>query len=148
MAALREPFFSIPNLPPLECIESMAESTVLACVDETVTASIMAWALMEMPEFAAELYRAEIGATEALWGTEIGTHLVDSPLRRRLAVYLVPWHADSGWQRCVTSPQRRGRTRASMPTRSRTLRRGGLDFRPEPLATAEPPLPAQREFVR
>jgi len=91
LAALRERFFSIPNLPPLECVESMAESTILACVDENGNASIMVWALMEMPEFATDLYRAEIGATEALWDTEIGTHLADSPLRRRLAVHLVPY---------------------------------------------------------
>jgi len=90
LATLRERFFAIPNLPPLECIEKMAESTVLACVDENDNASIMVWALMELPEFATDLYRAEIGTTEALWDAEIETHLAESPLRRRLSVHLVP----------------------------------------------------------
>ena len=91
VAVLRERFQSIPALPPLECVEKMAEATVLACVDETANAAVMAWALMEMPEFGAELYREEIGATEALWGSETGTRLADSPLRRPLAVHVVPY---------------------------------------------------------
>ena len=91
LAALQERFSSIPNLPPLECIEAMAESTVLACVDDRGNASIMVRALMEMPEFAADLYRAEIGATEALWDDELGAHFADLPVRTRLAVHLVPY---------------------------------------------------------
>jgi len=91
LAALRERFFSIPHMPPLECIEAMAESTVLACVDYVGNASVMAWGLREVPEFAADVYRAEIGATEALWDDEIETRLADWPLRTRLAVHLVPY---------------------------------------------------------
>jgi AcrR family transcriptional regulator len=91
LAALRKRFFSIPNMPPLECIESLAESTVLACVDDIANASVMAWGLMEMPEFAADVYRVEIGATEALWDSEIGKRFGKSPVRTRLAVHLVPY---------------------------------------------------------
>jgi AcrR family transcriptional regulator len=91
LAALRERFSSIPDVSPLECIESMAESTVLACVDDTGNASVMTWGLQEMPEFAADVYRAEIGASEALWYTEIATRLADSRLRTRVAVHLVPY---------------------------------------------------------
>jgi AcrR family transcriptional regulator len=91
LAALGKRFFSIPDLPPLECIERMAESTVLACVQETGNASVMAWGLMEVLEFAAEVYRAEIGATEALWNAEIGTRCADAFVRSRLAVHLVPY---------------------------------------------------------
>jgi len=91
LTALRERFFSIPDLPPLECIESMAESTILACVEDTGNASVMAWGLMEMLEFAADVYRAEIGATEALWNAEIRTRFGDSFVRSRLAVHLVPY---------------------------------------------------------
>jgi len=91
LAALRQRFCSISNMPPLECVERMAESTVMACVDDIGNASIMAWGLREMPEFAAEIYRSEIGSTEALWVTEIGTRFADSPLRTRLAVHLVPY---------------------------------------------------------
>ena len=91
LAVLRERFLSIPNMPPLECIESMAESTVLACVDDIGNASVMARGLMEMPEFAADVYRAEIGATEALWDSEIAKRFGGSPVRTRLAVHLVPY---------------------------------------------------------
>ena len=91
LAALRERLFSIPELPPLGLIGSMAESTVLACVGEIGNASIMAWGLMEMGEFAADVYRAEIGATEALWNDETGERFGDSLVRSRLAVHLVPY---------------------------------------------------------
>jgi AcrR family transcriptional regulator len=91
LAALRQRFCSISNIPPLDCVERMAESTVLACVDDTGNASIMAWGLMEMPEFAADIYRSEIGSTELLWVTEIETRFAASPFRTRLAVHLVPY---------------------------------------------------------
>jgi AcrR family transcriptional regulator len=91
LAALRQRFCSISNMPPLECVERMAESTVLACVDDIGNASIMAWGMMAIPEFAADIYRSEIGSTEVLWVTEIGARFADSPLRTRLAVHLVPY---------------------------------------------------------
>ena len=93
LAALRKRFRSIPNMPPLECVERMAESTVLACVDDIGNASIMARGLMEMPEFAADIYRSEIGSTELLWVTEIGTRFANSPFRNRLHIHLVPYAA-------------------------------------------------------
>jgi len=91
LAALRKRFFSIQDLPPLECIESMAQSTILACVVDTGNASVMAWGLMETQEFAADVYRAELGATEALWNAEIGTRCGDAFVRSRLTVHLVPY---------------------------------------------------------
>ena len=47
MEALEKRFFSIPLLPALECVASMAESTILACVEPNGNASVMAWALMD-----------------------------------------------------------------------------------------------------
>ena len=91
VAALRERFSSIPDVPPFECIERMAESTVLACVDDIGNASVLTWGLLEMPEFSADVYRREIGASEALWNTEIEARLAASPLRTRVAVHLVPY---------------------------------------------------------
>jgi len=93
LAALRDRFFAIPDMPPLECIQSMAESTILACVDDIGNASVMVWGLMELPEFAAGVYRTEIGATEALWNSEVATRLADSPLRTWVIVHLVPYAA-------------------------------------------------------
>jgi AcrR family transcriptional regulator len=91
LAALRDRFLAIPEIPPLKCIESMAESTILACVDDVGNASVMAWALMEMPDFAADVYRAELGVTEALWDREISMRLAESPLRTCVNVHLVPY---------------------------------------------------------
>lgn len=91
LAALRERFFSIPEIPPLQCIESMAQSTILACVDDVGNGTVMAWALMELPEFAADVYRAEIGVTETLWDSEIATRLAGSPLRTWAAIHLLPY---------------------------------------------------------
>jgi len=91
LAGLEGRLSSIPDLPPLACIDRMAEATVLACVDGEGNASVMAWALLEVPEFAADVYRTEIGATELLWDTEIRKRFAESPVRPRLAVHLVPY---------------------------------------------------------
>ncbi len=91
LAVLRERLLSMPDMPVLEFLESMAESTILACVGDIGNASLMASGLIKIPEFAADVYRAEIGATEALWEAEIGSRLPASPHRTRVAVHLVPY---------------------------------------------------------
>ena len=91
LAGLEGRLSSIPNLPPLECIDRMAEATILACADGEGNASVMAWALLEMPEFAADVYRREIGATELMWDSEICKRFAESPVRPRLAIHLVPY---------------------------------------------------------
>ena len=50
----------------------------------------MAWARLETPEFATDVYRAEIGATEELWDAEIPTRFLNSPARSRFSVHQVP----------------------------------------------------------
>ena len=82
---------SIPDLTPLECIDRMAEATILACADGEGNASVMAWALLEMPEFAADVYRREIGATEAMWDSEIRNRFAGPAVRPPLAIHLVPY---------------------------------------------------------
>jgi len=91
LEALREWVSKIPKLPLFDFIESLAESTVLSCVEGSGNASVMIWALMEAPQYAADLYRAEIGAIEALWDVEIENHVEDPLLRRRIAVHMVPY---------------------------------------------------------
>jgi len=91
LAGLEGRLSSIPNLPPLECIDRMAEATILACADGEGNASVMAWALLEMPEFAANVYRGEIGATELMWNSEICRRFAESPVRPRLAIHVVPY---------------------------------------------------------
>jgi AcrR family transcriptional regulator len=91
LANLRDRFFRIASLPPVETLESIAEATVLVCVEGTGNAGIMAWGLMELPEFAADVYRFEIGATEALWDTEIVRRFGHSRVRSRVSVHLAPY---------------------------------------------------------
>ncbi len=93
LAGLRDRFLEIPKMPPIQCVESMAEATVLACVDPIGNASVMGRALVEIPDFASDVYRAEVGATEALWNAEIGRRFEGSPVRTRLTVHLVPYAA-------------------------------------------------------
>src|SRR5215471_13495032 len=54
---LQERFSSIPNVPPVEFVERMAEATILVCAEGEGKAALMAWALMELPEYAADVYR-------------------------------------------------------------------------------------------
>lgn len=91
LAGLEGRLSSIPNLPPLECIDRMAEATILACADGDGNAAVMAWALLEMPEFAADVYRSEIGATEAIWDSEIRNRFAEPAVRTPLAIHLVPY---------------------------------------------------------
>jgi AcrR family transcriptional regulator len=91
LARLEGRLASIPELSPLECIDRMAEATILACADGEGNASVMAWALLELPEFAADVYRSEIGATELMWDREICRRYAESPVRPRLAIHLVPY---------------------------------------------------------
>ena len=91
LAGLEGRLSSIPNLPPLACIDRMAEATILACADGEGNASVIAWALLETPDFAADVYRGEIGATELMWDSEIRNRFAGSPARPRLAIHLVPY---------------------------------------------------------
>jgi AcrR family transcriptional regulator len=91
LAALRESLGSIPPGTPAQCVQSMAEFTVMACTSGTGNSAIMAWALLETPEYAVELYRNEIGAVKTMWETQIAECLAESLARTRLAVYLVPY---------------------------------------------------------
>jgi AcrR family transcriptional regulator len=51
----------------IDCIESMAEATMMNCLDGAANAILMSWALLEAPEFAKDLYRNEIGSVRILW---------------------------------------------------------------------------------
>jgi AcrR family transcriptional regulator len=91
LVVLRGSIASLRSLPPVGSIEGMAAATVLACVEEK--GSLMAWALLEMPEFAADVHRAEIGATEALWISEIASRFGDSSAGEQLSIHVVPYAA-------------------------------------------------------
>jgi len=132
----------------------MAEATVLACVEDVGNASVIAWGLMEMSEFAADVYRAEIGATEALWNAETGKRFGDSRVRSRLAVHLVPYavHACMAFGFWLTTLRHKP---ATAQAHARQYAGGIVDaaravliFPPELLQSPASWLPAQRELVR
>ncbi|MFB3778164.1 MAG: TetR/AcrR family transcriptional regulator [Bryobacteraceae bacterium] len=75
----------------VDCIEGMAESTVAVCASGPGNAVLTNWALLEAPEYAADLYRNEIGLVQVLWKRELARRLPDSPLRSVLSVHVVPY---------------------------------------------------------
>lgn len=141
LAGLKERFSSIPDVAPVECVERMGEATILACAEGESNATLMAWALMEMPDFGADVYRFEIGSTSAMWDAEIAERFAGSPVRTRLTVHLAPyavhacmafgyWLASLRHQRATggrACPSIRGRPGRCHPDNSRLA--GGIAAR-------------------
>lgn len=72
-------------------VERIAEATVTVCVDEAVSSILTSWALLEDHDYAADLYRNEIGSVEFLWNRALAERFGDSRSRRILSVQLVPY---------------------------------------------------------
>jgi hypothetical protein len=72
-------------------VERIAEATVTVCVDGEVSSILTSWALLEDHDYAANLYRDEIGAVEFVWNWVLAEHFGDSPSRRMLSIQLVPY---------------------------------------------------------
>jgi len=75
-------------------VERIAEATVKVCTSGAGNAILTSWALLEDHEYAANLYRDEIGLVEFLWNRTLAERFGDSPSRRILSIHLVP-HAVS-----------------------------------------------------
>jgi AcrR family transcriptional regulator len=154
LAALEGRFCSIPQLSPLECIDHMAEATILGCADGEGNASVIAWALMEIPEFAADVYRGEIGDTEMMWDSEIRRRFADSPVRPRLAIHVVPYvvHACMAFglwlatlrHKAVTAQAHARQYAEGVVDAARMV----LSFSPESLAAAGGGVPSQNGICR
>jgi AcrR family transcriptional regulator len=71
-------------------VERIAEATVTVCVDEAGSSVLTSWALLEDHDYAANLYRNEIGSVEFLWNRAL-ERFGDAPSRRILSVRLVPY---------------------------------------------------------
>ena len=71
-------------------VQRIAEATVTVCVDGAVTSILTSWALLEDHDYAANLYRNEIGSVEFLWNRAL-ERFGDSPARRILSIQLVPY---------------------------------------------------------
>jgi AcrR family transcriptional regulator len=72
-------------------VERIAEATVTVCVDGAVSSILTSWALLEDHDYAANLYRNEIGSVEFVWNRALAERFGDSPAHRILSVQLVPY---------------------------------------------------------
>jgi AcrR family transcriptional regulator len=91
LTAFRDRLSAIPQGTPTRWVESAAEITVMGSASDAGNASLMAWALLETPEYATDLYRNEIGAVRAMWESDMAEQFPESSERTRLAVHLVPY---------------------------------------------------------
>lgn len=62
---------SITAENPVNCIEGMAEATIVNCVADTANTTLMNWALLETPEFAVDLYKIEVRSVRRAWNREV-----------------------------------------------------------------------------
>ena len=154
LAWLEDRISAIPHLPPLDCIDRMAEATILACADSECNAAVMAWALLEVPEFAADVYRREIGATEAIWDNEIRERFAGSPVRAPLAIHLVPYvvHACMAFGLWLATLRHKAGTAQAHARQYAEgvvgAARMVLSFCPQTLGAADLRIPAQDEACR
>jgi AcrR family transcriptional regulator len=72
-------------------LERIAEATVTVCVGGVGNSILMSWALLEDHDYAADLYRNEIGAVEFAWNRALAERFGDSHSRRILSIQLVPY---------------------------------------------------------
>jgi len=72
-------------------IQHIAKATVTVCVAGAGNSILTNWALLEDPDYAADLYRNEMGAVEIVWDRALAERFPDSRSRRILSVHLVPY---------------------------------------------------------
>jgi AcrR family transcriptional regulator len=82
---------SAGNESATTAVHRVAEATVTVCVAGAGNSTLTTWALLESPEYAAELYRNEIGSVEIVWNREFTERFSDSHSRRILSIHLVPY---------------------------------------------------------
>ena len=71
-------------------VQRIAEATVAVCAAGAGNSRLTHWALLEDPEYAADLYRRELGSVEIVWNREFAERFPDSRSCRTLSVNLVP----------------------------------------------------------
>lgn len=95
LRALDDRLASIGRNSLIEFFESMAEATVAVCVSSAANAVLTNWALLEAPEYAAGLYRAEIGSVGIMWERELARRFPDLPSRVTLSTQFLPDAVDA-----------------------------------------------------
>ncbi len=79
----------------IDCIESMAETTVSVCASGPGNTVLTNWALLDVPEYAADLYRNEISAVRIMWDREFARRIPASRSRDILSIHIVPYLVDA-----------------------------------------------------
>ena len=69
--ALRLRISSIPPATPDQFIEQIVESTISVCLSVHGGAVLTNWALLELPDFAIDVHREEIGTVAAMWQEQL-----------------------------------------------------------------------------
>jgi AcrR family transcriptional regulator len=72
-------------------VERIAEATVKVCTSRAGNSILTSWALLEDHDYAANLYRDEIGSVEFLWNRALAESFGDLPSLRTLSIHLVPY---------------------------------------------------------
>lgn len=75
----------------IDCIERMAEATVSVCASGPGNAVLTNWALLEAPEYAADLCRKEIISIGILWDRELTRRFPADRWRAVLTIHIVPY---------------------------------------------------------
>jgi AcrR family transcriptional regulator len=75
----------------IAAIRGIAKATVTVCAAGAGNSILMNWALLEDHDYAADLYRTEMGSVEIVWDRAIADRFPDSRSRRILSVHLVPY---------------------------------------------------------
>jgi AcrR family transcriptional regulator len=94
LRSLEERLRSVRFESETAALERIAEATVMVCVGGAGNSILMSWALLEDHDYAADLYRNEIGSVEFVWNRALAERFGDSASLRILSIHLVP-HAVS-----------------------------------------------------
>jgi len=88
--ALRLQLSSITETAVTGCIRQLAETTVSVCLSAGRGPLPTTWALLELPDFAADLQRQEIAAVGTMWETEISSRVTAARTRLMISTHLIP----------------------------------------------------------
>ena len=91
LRSLEERLRSVGFESETAALERIAEATVTVCVGGAGNSILMSWALLEDHDYAADLYRNEIGSVEFVWNRALAERFGDSHSRRILSIQLVPY---------------------------------------------------------
>lgn len=89
MRALQVRMSSISASRPRECIETMLEATVSTCLSVDGGPLLTSWALLELPEFGADIQRQEIGFVSAVCDNEFLSRFPNERRVPTVSAYLI-----------------------------------------------------------